>query len=263
MSAHETQFDGIADTFAEHADTVRGYIRYELTHANLGSVFTDRTWDVVDIGGGSGIDAVWLASEGHRVTLVEPSSEQREKAEQRKQAMPDNDRAFVTIRPGTVSDLLAEGHANSFDLVLSHGVAMYIPEHQLFIASLVKLAKPGGYVSVLEKGFIGHLERMRRQKKSATEIAHFQETKIVKTNNMGRSVRAFHPEELEEILVASGANITTWSGVRVEADKDERMTHQLRPEELAALKVSEVGLGGNHATRSRGQMLHFIAQKHQ
>lgn len=135
-NAASSLFEGsVADSFGDHEHAVRGRVRYSLVRRNLEPYVSDRPLKVADIGGGSGIDALWLAEQGHEITLVEPAADQLGKAQKRiSRASPEvQDR--ITLIHGDLGDL-AEKDQN-FDLVLAHCVAMYLDERDQFIRDLV------------------------------------------------------------------------------------------------------------------------------
>ncbi|WP_415379784.1 class I SAM-dependent methyltransferase [Halosimplex sp. TS25] len=72
---------------------------------------------VLDVGGGAGRYAVWLAERGYHVTLVDPSAGQRELAREKIAERDLGD--GVTIRPGDVRDL--DFDRDTFDATLCLG----------------------------------------------------------------------------------------------------------------------------------------------
>lgn len=260
MSGPETNFDGVSESFAEYAETVRGYVRYEVAHRNLEDIVLNKPLRVADIGGGAAIDAVWLAGLGHEVVLVEPSEEQLEIARKtRLPQLPGAIREKIETKNSTAENLLRQGEAGKFDLVLSHGVAMYVPNPELFVEALVQLVKPGGYVSLLEKGYVGaELRLIRRKQLKELEALREGENQA---NEVNRTRQAFHPEDLEAMLLKAGAKVLRWSGVRIDSDEDKRPIHTVPKDELEAIVATEYLHGKAEALRIQGQMLHFIAQK--
>ena len=106
---------------------------------------------VLDVGGGAGRYAVWLAERGHEVVLVDPSDGQREVAREKVEAHDVADR--VTVREGDVRDLaFADG---AFDATLclggplSHVLAA--AERETAVRELRRVTTLGGpvFVSVM------------------------------------------------------------------------------------------------------------------
>lgn len=256
-----TDFDGASVKFAEYAETVRGYVRYHVTQRNLEHIISNKQLKVADIGGGAAIDAAWLASYEHEVVLVEPSEEQLLKGGERLSELPKDVQVKVEFVKGDVEKLLNNGQAGTFDLVLSHGVAMYLPDPTMFIANLGKLLKPGGYLSLLEKGYEG--AEIRLMNKGQLEELDALRNGENQANNVARTRKAFRPEDLEAMLSDAHLEVVEWSGVRIATETDERPISMISEKELKSIVTAEYERGKNKALRSQGQMLHFIAQKPQ
>ncbi len=82
--------------------------------------------DVLDLGGGTGGDAVRLALLGHRVTVVDPSPDALASLH-RRAADADLGEAVRGIQ-GDTADLLDHVDPQSFDLVICHGVLEYVDD---------------------------------------------------------------------------------------------------------------------------------------
>jgi S-adenosylmethionine-dependent methyltransferase len=107
--------------------------------------------DVVDAGGGTGGFAVPLASQGHTVTVVDPSPDSLAAAQRRAAE------AGVPLRAvqGDVADLAAVTGEKSADLVLCHSVLEYVDSPPAAMAAIASVLRPGGAVSVLVASAVG------------------------------------------------------------------------------------------------------------
>jgi S-adenosylmethionine-dependent methyltransferase len=76
-------FDRLHRQFDAYYETVRGHVREKVTRINLLEHLEGDSLRVLDVGGGLGRDAVWLAQMGHDVTLVEPAGRMVAMARQR------------------------------------------------------------------------------------------------------------------------------------------------------------------------------------
>ncbi|MDL2341773.1 MAG: methyltransferase domain-containing protein [Patescibacteria group bacterium] len=253
-----TTFDGVAGSFSKYDTTLRGHVRYQVVRRNLTPYLGKAPLKVLDVGGGSGPDAAWLVSLGHQVTIVEISKEQRLYAERRFNFfLRPEERALITMVEGELSSLPAP--AASFDVVLCHGVAMYQPAPRKFIAEVISWAKPGGLVSLLEKGYYGAEARaIYKQDFEQLESLHASQ-KII--NNLGLRVHAFTPDALETIIEMTGAKIEQWSGVRVITDRLPMRVADMSKPALETVIEAEYSQGNNSGIRAQGQMLHFIIRR--
>ncbi|AZQ38596.1 class I SAM-dependent methyltransferase [Streptomyces cyaneochromogenes] len=93
---------------------------------------------VLDVGGGSGVHAEWLAEDGYEVVLVDPVPLHVEQAAR----IPG-----VTARPGDARELPASDAA--YDAVLMLGPLYHLPERSDRVRALAeahRAARPGGLV---------------------------------------------------------------------------------------------------------------------
>jgi hypothetical protein len=101
--------------------------------------------DIVDAGGGTGGFAVPLASQGHNVTVVDPSPDSLAAAQRRAAEMDVPLRAVQ----GDAADLAMLAGNQSADLVLCHSVLEYVDSPPAAMAAIAAVLRPGGVVSVL------------------------------------------------------------------------------------------------------------------
>ena len=111
--------------------------------------------DIVDVGAGTGGFAVSIASQGHRVTVVDPSPDALAAAgwraaetgvtltEVQGEAV---DLPALVGEPGTAG---AGADRNGADLVICHNVLEYVDSPDAALAAIARVLRPGGTVSVL------------------------------------------------------------------------------------------------------------------
>lgn len=100
---------------------------------------------ILDVGAGSGRDAAWLASKGHQVIAVEPSSGMRKEAER------FHSGSGFTLFSDRLPDLAMTCRTGlSFDLILLNAVWMFIPEaaRERSFRKLIALLKPRGIIAL-------------------------------------------------------------------------------------------------------------------
>ncbi len=258
MSGEVVPFDRSADLFSQYADQVRGYVRYSLVRRNLEPFLAHENLHVLDVQGGAGLDANWLAVSGHHVTLLEESPAQIENARTRFAILPDMVRERIEIVEGGFSALPNDAN---FDVVLCHGVAMYQEKPDDFLAEVCSYAKPNGLVSVLEKGFGGIKRRFEESKQDQTKALNRLEVEQRFTNTLRHDVYAFHPGQLIACLARGSVDTTDWFGVRVDTDQDRRLIRHLTREALSAIVETEYQNSIDPAKKQLGQMLHLLGVK--
>lgn len=106
--------------------------------------------DVLDLGGGTGGDAVRLAVLGHRVTVVDPSPDALASLHRRgvEAGLQDGVRGIQ----GDATDLLDHVAPSSVDLVICHGVLEHVDDPGRALAAVATVLREGGHTSVVVAG---------------------------------------------------------------------------------------------------------------
>lgn len=103
--------------------------------------------DILDLGGGTGSDAVRLALAGHRVTVVDPSPDAL--ASLHRRSVEEGVEGTVAGILGDAADLADHVGARSIDLVLCHGVLEYVDDPGQALSAIALVLRPGGHVSAV------------------------------------------------------------------------------------------------------------------
>lgn len=171
--------------------------------------------DVLDLGGGTGGDAVRLAQMGHRVTIVDPSPDAL--ASLHRRSTEANLADQVTGIQGDTADLLEHVSAASFDLVLCHGVLEYVDDPAAALASVATVLRPGGHVSLVVAGRNAAVVARALAGDFVTAQALLErsaQTWDVRTLGPRRFVQA----EIKTLLEARGFALVATNGLRIFAD---------------------------------------------
>lgn len=171
--------------------------------------------DVLDLGGGTGIDAVRLAAEGHRVTVVDPSADAL--ASLGRRATESGVAESVHAVQGDSTDLMEHVQPRSTDLVLCHGVLEYLENPGEALVQVARVLRRGGIVSAVVPGRLGAVL-------SRAVAGDFQaaETLLVSTaaewNLRADGPRRYTAAELNALAREPGLRPVMERGVRVFAD---------------------------------------------
>lgn len=134
--------------------SVMGPVRSELMWQSVldavDAVGGDERLDVLDLGGGTGGDAVRLALLGHRVTVVDPSPDAL--ASLHRRGVDAGLEPVVRGIQGDAADLLDHLRPGSFDLAICHGVLEHVDDPGEALAAIATVLRPGGHVSVVVAG---------------------------------------------------------------------------------------------------------------
>lgn len=253
-----TSFDGIAEEFYDYSQRTRGGVRYQLVHENLAPyVANPDVQTVLDVCGGSGIDAAWFASNGLRVTIVEPSKDQLAMARTQFEALDFDSRRRIAA-PLTM-DFMNYKTERLFDMVAMHGVSMYQKDPITQIKKAVSHLRLGGTFSVLEKGWGAAAQRVI-DSGDQKAIQYFNESgKFV--NRRGLEVTAFTVEELQETIESLGCTVVASFGVRVVSDHiNERIEDYGKRNFEMLLDIERTASKDPHCI-GMAQMVQLIATK--
>ncbi|MER6144203.1 methyltransferase domain-containing protein [Streptomyces sparsogenes] len=171
---------------------------------------------VLDVGLGQGTQALRLARAGHEVTGLESDPAMLDAVREALSAEPAGIRERVRLIEGDGRDTGAHFLPGAFDVVLCHGVLMYVPEPDPMLAALARVLAPGGLLSLLVRNADALALRPGLQGDWDGALAAFDSPDY--TNRIGLSARADRREELTTTLTAIGAPLHTWYGVRVFTD---------------------------------------------
>lgn len=142
---HDQHFDDLAVRFADKIyGSNKGAIRLAVLQADLLEVLPQRPLRVLDIGAGLGHMALWLAEQGHQVTLVEPAQSMLETAQQR--FIEAN--CTATFIQADWQSFAQQQQQQPYDLVLCHAVLEWLAECDGILAALHTLTRPNGWLSL-------------------------------------------------------------------------------------------------------------------
>ncbi|AJZ85346.2 class I SAM-dependent methyltransferase [Streptomyces antimycoticus] len=204
-----------------HLGGLRNTVRQALVARQLDEQITARfpvgqRLRVLDVGVGQGTQALRLARAGHEVTGLESDPTMLEAARTALADEPEGIRRRVRLLEGDGRETGAHFLPGAFDVVLCHGVLMYLPEPDPLLAGLARVLAPGGLLSLLVRNGDALAMRPGLAGDWDTALTAFGSSSY--TNRIGLPVRADRREELTETLTAIGAPLHAWYGVRVFTD---------------------------------------------
>ncbi|MCA6094389.1 methyltransferase domain-containing protein [Streptomyces sp. SCA3-4] len=210
---------------------------------------------VLDVGPGQGTQALRLARAGHEVTGLESDPRMVGALRAALAAEPEGIRERVRIIEGDGRDTGAHFLPGTFDIVLCHGVLMYVPEPDPMLAGLARVLAPGGVLSLLVRNADALAMRPGLSGDWGTALAAFDSPAY--TNRIGLQVRADRLEALTATLAGIGAPLQTWYGVRVFTDLAADGQPAPAGEELRRLLAAEERAGRTDPYRAVAALLHL------
>lgn len=246
------------DAWLNKLGGLRDVVRQELVARQLDEQIAGRfpvgqRLRVLDVGMGQGTQALRLARAGHQVTGLEQDARMLAVAREALAAEPEGIQGRVRLIEGDGRETGVHFLPGSFDVVLCHGVLMYVEEPDPLLAGLARMLAPGGLLSLLVRNADALAMRPGLSGDWAATLTAFDTTAY--TNRLGLAVRADRLSTLTSTLAGIGAPLHAWYGVRVFTDTaaDEEPV----PADLGSLLAAEERAGRTDPYRQVAALLHL------
>jgi SAM-dependent methyltransferase len=250
----ENRFAAGADQWARQLGHVRDAVRQALVAAQLDEVLSSGSARVLDVGCGQGTQALRLAALGHTVTGLDLSAELLARFRSALDDQPEEVRRRVTLVEGPGESAASLG---TFDLVLCHGVLMYLDSDEDLLAALAGAIAPGGRISLLVRNGLALAMRPGLLGDWAAVGPALSSTGY--TNRLGLTARAHTPAQLDEACGALGLRRTGWWGVRVFSD---HLPGDAPPgDDIADRVAAELAVSGADPYRQVAALSHLVYRR--
>ncbi|MFF8292014.1 class I SAM-dependent methyltransferase [Streptomyces sp. NPDC016309] len=210
---------------------------------------------ILDVGMGQGTQALRLARAGHTLTGLESDPEMLKAAREALASEPAGIRERVRLIEGDGRETGVHFLPGSFDVVLCHGVLMYVEEPDAMLAGLARMLAPGGLLSLLVRNADALAMRPGLAGDWPGTLAAFESDAYV--NRLGLPVRADRLETLTATLAGIAAPLQAWYGVRVFTDNVPNEEGLPAAEELERLLAAEDRAGRTDPYRRVAALLHL------
>ncbi len=212
---------------------------------------------VLDVGGGTGVLAVPLASAGCSVTVVEPNPNAL--ATLHRRAEEAGVSARITAVQGDSDALGSLVASAAFDVALAHGLLEVVEEPKNTVAAMAEAVVPGGAVSVVVSNrYAAVLHRAL--------AGRLTDARDLLDDPAGQLpgeylLRRFDTEGLGRILVDAGLTVELVQGVGVLADVVPGAVLELNAGAAEALADLELRVATVAPLRDVATRLHAIARR--
>lgn len=247
-------FLGGVDRWVGELGLLRNVVRQHVVATQLAEIVEGRgPLRVVDVGCGQGTQSLLLARAGHLVTGLDISEKLLGRFESALAAEPPEVRARVRLiqGPGEAAPDLVGG---PFDLVLCHGVLMYLDDITPMLAALSAVTAENAEVSVLIRNGRALAMRDGLRGDYPAALGAFDTRDYV--NRLGLPARAHTPEEIDGAARPFGWRRERWYGVRVFTDHSDESPPPAA--ELADLLAVECEAGARDPYRQVAAVLHLV-----
>lgn len=214
---------------------------------------------MLDVGCGQGTQALRLARAGHLVTGLDPDPVTLGAAQAALAAEPAEVRERVRLLSGDGHQCGRWFGPRSFDVVLCHGLLMYLPDPDPMLASLARMLAPGGLLSLLVRNADALAMRPGLTGDWRTALGSFDSPRY--TNGLGLPARADRLADLTVTLAEISVPLRHWYGVRVFTDATPEDAAPVDGRQLAQLLDAEERAGLQDPYRGVAALLHVFAAK--
>lgn len=232
-------------------DVVWAAVQQRLEHP--GAYYEQRA-RIVDIGGGTGGFAVRLASQGHAVTVVDPSPDALAALDRRAAEGDVSD--LVTGVQGDLADLADHVEDADADVVLCHGVLEVAPDPEAGLRAIADVLRPGGLLSLL-------VAQRHAAVVARAMAGHFRQALDLLDSRaqQGRSGRRFTSDELTALVAHAGFGVDEVQAIRVFTDLVPGSLLDLEPGASGALVELEQAVATRPEYLPLATQLHLLAHR--
>jgi len=206
-----SDYDEVVDQWKQWQSYPWGKLLYRLTRHNLHRHLVHPPQRILDVGGGNGFNAIYLAKLGHAVTLLDYSPAML--AEARQTAAMEGILERITFIQADVNSLPQILGGEQFDLILCHLMIEFVPQPEAALQRICQCLAPGGLLSVLDANRYSEVYRKA-----------FPVNDMVSALEMVGTTEYFHPwfnamtplyssAEMSQILAAAGCSLVGDYGV--------------------------------------------------
>ena len=253
-------FDAGVSSWMGELGRLRDVVRQEVLRAQIaglpqlsGRDLPGRELLVLDVGCGQGTQALHLARAGHQVTGIDSSAQLLARFAAALASEPAEVAARVALIEGD-GERAPQLAAGPFDLILCHGVLMYLADIGPMLRALSRVAAPDGAISLLVRNGLAAAMRAGLCADWPAALAAFDSKDYV--NRLGLAARAQTPADIDQVMAPLGWRRSAWFGVRVFTDhRDEPAPG---PEQLAPMLAAELEAGGRDPYRTVAALLHLV-----
>jgi 2-polyprenyl-3-methyl-5-hydroxy-6-metoxy-1,4-benzoquinol methylase len=212
---------------------------------------------VLDVGGGSGIFAVPLATLGHEVTVVDPSADALATLARRAgTAGVADDVRGVQGDGDLLHEVLPALGDGGYDLALCHSVLEVVDDPAVTLREIAGALRPGGHASVATANRAGAV-LARALSGHPVEALALLEDRDPAPGRARPARRRFGPDELLALVEGAGLRPGSWRGVAVVAD----LLDAASGADPAAVRALELALAERSPYRDVATGLHVLAAR--
>lgn len=205
---HDRNFDDLFDRFdSKIYDTVKGEWRLRLLKEDLAQFVGASPVDVWDAGCGQGQISLWLAEQGHQLTLCDLSEKMLNTAK------VNFEQANITANFYQQSAQSIASELPQFDLVICHAVLEWLSEPISSLQTIMQKVKPNGYLSLLF--YNRNAMVYSNVLKGGWRLPPILDDSYIGKGNKLTPPNPQFPHEIIDVIHHAGFTVETHTGVRI------------------------------------------------
>ncbi len=259
MSHTSLTFSSHLTAFKENQNTPWGKLRYGVGMANIQKHFQAHNAQVLDVGSGTGLDAIPFAKQGHEVTLLDYSGEMIEEAKRSAEEEGASER--ITFHKGDIRSIPTLFPNTRFDLILCHNVLQYVDDINTAINMMSEALKPNGLLSIIAINRYSEPYRLALHQLDLDGALATLDAEMLRTAVFNTDVHAITVDDMREPLHTAGCAIEGDYGIRCVCDYIQNNEIKSDPTFFAKLEKLEYELSGRAPYKNTARFFQVVARK--
>lgn len=238
-----------------------GRIFYSVSRANVQRHLQKfhASLQILDIGGGNGVDAVFYAKQGHRVTLIDSSADMIEETKQA--ADTENLSSAISYSHADLMEIPTLFPEPVFDVVLCHNVIQYIEHPHSALQTMMDVLTPHGMLSLIGGNHYSEAYREVFQGLNPQAAEEKLQKTVIQSQVFQQPMHLYTPDELIELLQQLQFTRIQPYGIRCVFDYIQDNDTKAEPHFFAKLEQLEHRLSGTYPYYLLARYFHLIAHK--
>lgn len=261
MTTTTKSFNEKLSAWKEYQQAPWGRIFYNVSQANVRRHIQEfqHPLNILDVGGGNGVDAITYAQQGHSVTIIDVSAEML--ADACRNAEIANVTERITCCHADLAELSTLFLEPEFDVILCHNVVQYVENLTSTLQTISYPLKPNGILSLIggnrySEAYREALQEHNFQAAQAKLDAHTIQSGVFET-----AIRLYRSQEVIELLQTVGFSIIKEYGIRCVWDYIPNNEVKTVPNVFVQLEQLEHAMSGKYPYYLLARYFQIIAHK--
>ena len=259
MTTSATVFDQNVERWNQEQTQPWQRLKYKLVQAHLAQHLGQGQLNILDAGGGNGLDSIPFAAQGHRVEILDYSQEML--ADAARQAAAAGAQARVGLHLGDVRQVARLWPAPQFDLVLCHNVIQYVDDLPGLLRDLVAALKLGGLMSIVSINRFSIPYRIAFPRGDLAEALAQLDARHQQAMLFDAAMTCYSAGEIMAMLASAGCAVEQDYGLRCVCDYWGDNALKADPAVFEQLEALEFAMADRHPYKLLGRYFQVIARK--